>query len=266
MHRHEQSSSENSRGRPPTLEQIAAPRYTFWKNKTPWVKQNLSSHKSGFRKAWNHNKSRADSGHQNTEGHLLVLLASRLRISHTPERGPSAQTGVCEKQRGQQLKQQQHGLKMVSVVSPLHLFGSLGHFSIKIEIEEGELKPVYISSEKADDGPHSLYEIKNFEEDERKIVWVSITPCCLSLSLHTSRFVSGAESTVGAASHAGSVTRSVDFAVRMGGTTWKHHIAHKKKQIGESECTAGLKSMLSYSKGHLLHYHLFSLSALKGSL
>lgn len=99
----------------------------------------------------------------------MVLLASWLRISHTPERGLSAQTGVCEKQPGQQLKEQQHGLKMVSVVSPLHPFDSLGHFSIKIEIDKrGSKTGVHL--EKADDGPHSLYEINNFEEDERKSV------------------------------------------------------------------------------------------------
>lgn len=98
----------------------------------------------------------------------MVLLASWLRISHTPERGLSAQTGACEKQPGQQLKQQQHSL--ISVVSPLHPLDSLGHFSIKIEIQKEELKPVYISSENADVGPHSLYVINNFEEDERKIV------------------------------------------------------------------------------------------------
>lgn len=39
------------------------------------------------------------------------------------------------------------------------------------------------------------------------------------LASHVFCFVSGAESTVGAASHAGSVIRSVNFVVRMGGTT-----------------------------------------------
>lgn len=96
---------------------------------------------------------------------MLVLLASWLRISHTPERGLGAQTGVCEKQPGQQLKQQQRGLKMVSVVSPFHPFDSSGHFSIKIEIEKGELKLVY-TSKKLMMGLIVYMKLTIFEEDE----------------------------------------------------------------------------------------------------